>query len=265
LGYVEDRAENRGRPGRRFALDIRQGSPEALKEFARQLAQGGVDLIFAISSSTVRTALEATRQRPIPILFPNISDPVKDGFAQSLARAREHRDLLIIEREIFHDVATLGKVEELMRGKELSQIYVVYPALIDTIGDVGAVVGSTATTKLALGTLRASLSSVKNHQVEILGAWTASLIMYFAYSVLALLITGVFAPISLLTFTLFLFTVNVFAAFLIILVSYSVAILTYQRGLDPDNFEIPIESSLADSITTISLLVALVLWAGVLA
>ncbi|MEM1539940.1 MAG: magnesium transporter [Candidatus Bathyarchaeia archaeon] len=161
--------------------------------------------------------------------------------------------------------ATLGKVEELMRGKELSQIYVVYPALIDTIGDVGAVVGSTATTKLALGTLRASLSSVKNHQVEILGAWTASLIMYFAYSVLALLITGVFAPISLLTFTLFLFTVNVFAAFLIILVSYSVAILTYQRGLDPDNFEIPIESSLADSITTISLLVAIILWAGVLA
>ncbi|PMB74226.1 hypothetical protein C0199_00645 [Candidatus Bathyarchaeota archaeon] len=163
--------------------------------------------------------------------------------------------------------ATLGKVEELIRGNEgkLDQVYVVYPALIDTIGDVGAVVGSTTTTKLALGTLKASFSSMKNHFVEISGAWAASLIMYFAYSVLALLITGIFAPISLVTFTLFLFTVNVFAASLIILVSYSVAILTYQRGLDPDNFEIPIESSLADSITTISLLVALVLWAGVLA
>jgi cation transporter-like permease len=89
--------------------------------------------------------------------------------------------------------------------------------------------------------------------------------MYFAYSVLALLITGTFAPTSLVTFTFFLFTVNIFAASLIILVSYSVAILTYQRGLDPDNFEIPIESSMADSITTISLLVALVLWAGILA
>jgi mgtE-like transporter len=161
--------------------------------------------------------------------------------------------------------ATLGKVEELIRGKELSQIYVVYPALIDTIGDVGAVVGSTATTKLALGTLKASFSSMKNHFMEISGAWAASLIMYFAYSVSALLITGTLAPISLLTFTLFLFTVNILAASLIILVSYSVAILTYQKGLDPDNFEIPIESSLADSITTISLLVALVLWAGTLA
>ena len=160
--------------------------------------------------------------------------------------------------------ATLGKVEELIRGKELSQVYVVYPALIDTIGDVGAVVGSTATTKLALGTLKASFSSMKNHFMEVSGAWAASLIMYFAYSVSALLITGTFTPISLVTFTLFLFTVNILAASLIILVSYSVAILTYQKGLDPDNFEIPIESSLADSITTISLLVALVLWAGIL-
>jgi mgtE-like transporter len=160
--------------------------------------------------------------------------------------------------------AALGKVEELIRGKELSQVYVVYPALIDTIGDVGAVVGSTATTKLALGTLKASFSSMKNHFMEVSGAWAASLIMYFAYSVLALLITGTFTPISLVTFTLFLLTVNVLAASLIILVSYSVAILTYQKGLDPDNFEIPIESSLADSITTISLLVALVLWAGIL-
>jgi mgtE-like transporter len=161
--------------------------------------------------------------------------------------------------------ATLGKVEELIHDEEkLQPVYVVYPALIDTIGDVGAVVGSTATTKLALGTLKASFSSMKNHFMEISGAWAASLIMYFAYSISALLITGTLTPISLATFTLFLFTINILAASLIILVSYSVAILTYQKGLDPDNFEIPIESSLADSITTISLLVALVLWAGIL-
>lgn len=160
--------------------------------------------------------------------------------------------------------ATLGKVKELIHEeKKLQPVYVVYPALIDTIGDVGAVVGSTATTKLALGTLKASFSSMKNHFMEISGAWAASLIMYFAYSISALLIIGTLTPISLATFTLFLFTINILAASLIILVSYSVAILTYQKGLDPDNFEIPIESSLADSITTISLLVALVLWAGI--
>ncbi|RLI21271.1 hypothetical protein DRO45_02540, partial [Candidatus Bathyarchaeota archaeon] len=42
-------------------------------------------------------------------------------------------------------------------------------------------------------------------------------------------------------------------------ISYAVSILTFQKGLDPDNFVIPVESALADSITSIALLVALVL------
>ncbi|MEM2539497.1 MAG: magnesium transporter [Candidatus Bathyarchaeia archaeon] len=160
--------------------------------------------------------------------------------------------------------AFLGRIDEVIREKEgvyeTYPIYVVYPALIDTIGDIGAVVGSTATTKLALGTLKASFSSMKDHISEILGAWAASLIMYFAYSILALTVVGTLRPLSIARFSLLLFTVNIMAAALITLVSYSVAIVTYKRGLDPDNFEIPIESSLADALTTISLLTALILW-----
>jgi len=161
----------------------------------------------------------------------------------------------------------LGRVDELIREKEevyqSYPVYVVYPALIDTVGDIGAVVGSTATTKLALGILKSSFSSIKNHFTEISGAWAASLIMYFAYSILALTIKGMLTPLNLARFSLLLFTVNVLAAVLIILVSYSVAITTYRKGLDPDNFEIPIESSLADTLTTVSLLIALTLWAWI--
>ncbi len=151
--------------------------------------------------------------------------------------------------------STLGRISEIVGGRR--EVYTVYPALIDTMGDVGSVVGSTATTKLALGTLRSSFSSIKDHSVEIFGAWGASLIMYFTYSVLSLLIQGVFAFPRLLRFTALLFTANVVAASVIILISYAVAVLTFQRGLDPDNFVIPIESSLADSVTTFSLLLAL--------
>jgi len=161
----------------------------------------------------------------------------------------------------------LGRVDELIRGRcevyEVYPVYVVYPALIDTIGDVGAVVSSTFTTKLALGTLKASFSSIKDHFTEVSGAWTASLIMYFAYSLLALTIAGKLSLINLTSFTMLLFTVNLLAAALIVMVSYSVAIITFQKGLDPDNFLIPIESSLADTLTTISLFVALTLWAWV--
>jgi len=83
---------------------------------------------------------------------------------------------------------TLGKIAEVVG--ERREIYTVYPALIDTIGDVGSTVGSTATTKLALGTLKSSLSSIRNHAIEICGAWTAFLIMFFTYSILSLIIHG---------------------------------------------------------------------------
>jgi len=151
--------------------------------------------------------------------------------------------------------STLGKISEFVG--ERREVYTVYPALIDTIGDVGAVVGSTATTKLALGTLKSSLSSIRNHIIEILGAWAASLIMFFMYSILSLIIQGLFTLPNFIKFTALLFNTNIVAASFIIIVSYAAAILTYQKGLDPDNFVIPIESSLADSITTISLLLAL--------
>jgi len=151
--------------------------------------------------------------------------------------------------------SVLGKISEVVGGRR--EIYTAYPALIDTIGDVGAVVGSTATTKLALGTLKSSFSAIRKHATEIFGAWAASLTMFTAYSVLSLVIQGIFSFSTFLTFTVLLFTANLMAASSIIIVAYMVAVLTFQRGLDPDNFVIPIESSLADGITTISLLVAL--------
>ena len=86
LGYAEDRSENRSKPGRRFVLDVRQGTLAEVKRFAQQFAEQRVDLIFAISNLPVQAAQEATRERPVPIVFPNVSDPVRDGFAQSLAR-----------------------------------------------------------------------------------------------------------------------------------------------------------------------------------
>lgn len=163
--------------------------------------------------------------------------------------------------------ATLGKVDEIIRQKEevyrAYPIYIVYPALIDTIGDVGSVVGSTATTKLALGTLKPSFTSIKQHLPEVTSAWAASTIMFFIYSLLALTIGEVLTPLNLIKFTALLLTANVIAAIFIISIAYSIAIITYKRGLDPDNFDIPLESSSADSITTLSLLAALLLWTSI--
>jgi len=124
----------------------------------------------------------------------------------------------------------LKGVDKIVRsGKE---IYIVYPALIDTVGDVGSVIGSTATTKLAVGLLS---------------------------SIISLLTQGMLTAHMFLRFSALLITTNLIAVIVIVLVSFYIAILTFRRGLDPDNFVIPIESSLADGITTFALLIALFL------
>ncbi|MEM2099460.1 MAG: magnesium transporter [Candidatus Bathyarchaeia archaeon] len=137
------------------------------------------------------------------------------------------------------------------------EIYTVYPALIDLVGDVGSVVGSTATTKLTLGLLKPSLSSIKGHLNHIFGAWAASMIMFTVLSALSLSINNVLSLFWIFTATLLI--ANIIAVSLIMLISYATAIVTFHRGLDPDNFIIPIESSLADTVTSVALFVALIM------
>jgi len=137
------------------------------------------------------------------------------------------------------------------------EIYVVYPALIDTMGDVGAIVGSTATTKLALGTIKPSFREIKNHRNQIIGAWIASAIIYAFFAVISSFYQASVSLFSVLEFIVLLLATNIFAAVFMVCISFSVAILTFKRGLDPDNFVIPIESSLADTITTLSLFMML--------
>jgi putative tryptophan/tyrosine transport system substrate-binding protein len=85
LNYIEDRPENAGKPGRRFALTFRTGTSEQLREFAREFVADRVDVIVAVATAAVRIAQEATREHPIPIVMTGVSDPVKYAFVQSLA------------------------------------------------------------------------------------------------------------------------------------------------------------------------------------
>jgi mgtE-like transporter len=151
----------------------------------------------------------------------------------------------------------LKGIDRFVEGRK--EIYTVYPALIDMIGDVGSVVGSTATTKLALGLLTPSFSSMRNHAKNIFSAWAASIVMFTVLAVLALSVHGLFSLSAFVGLISLLLIANVLAVAAIVLVSFAIAILTFKRGLDPDNFVIPIESSFADSITSLALLVALLL------
>lgn len=139
------------------------------------------------------------------------------------------------------------------------RIYAVYPAIITTVGGVGSIIGSTATTKLALGLIKPSFSSIKQHLNEVAGAWLASVVMFIVYGIVSSVMSGAETLGGMTMFMGQLLTTNILAVSLMVFIAYAVAIFTFRRGWNPDNFVIPIESSLADTITTAAVLVALFL------
>ncbi len=139
------------------------------------------------------------------------------------------------------------------------EIYTIYPALINMVSNVGSVVGSTANTKLALGLLTPSFSSIKNHTKNITSAWVASFLIFTVLALISLAVNRVFSLSSVLNFMVIIWLSNIIAVIGIALLSYGVSILTFKRGLDPDNFVIPVETSFATIVTSTALLLALLL------
>jgi mgtE-like transporter len=137
------------------------------------------------------------------------------------------------------------------------EIFTLYPALINTVGSAGSIVGSTVTTKLFLGLSTPTFSSFKKHIAKIGEVWISSLIMFAVYIATSSSIHRLTSN-RLLGITIQLFITNILAVSITVIIAYSTAIFTFRKGWNPDNFVIPIESSLADITTTISLLLALI-------
>ncbi len=138
-------------------------------------------------------------------------------------------------------------------------IYAVYPAIICTVGDVGSIIGSTSTTKLSLGTIQANLRSFRQQLEEIASAWAASLTMFLTYGLAAALLFGVLDQGIFIIFIGRLVLTNIPAVATMVFISIFLTMVTYNRGLDPDNFVIPIGSAIADGLTSVFLLLSILL------
>jgi len=182
----------------------------------------------------------------------------KYGKSKGLSRTiREFSLTLLVVTLIVNLTGNLlGRIGKLIGRR--TEIYVLYPALIDTIGDVGSIVGSTTTTKLALGTVDSSLKSIRKSLPEISGACLSSTIWFLLFSSVSLFIAHRIIVLNdLLLLLAILLALNLLAAPIMATISYGLAVITFRNGLDPDNFVIPCESSLSDSITTACLLLVL--------
>jgi cation transporter-like permease len=82
-------------------------------------------------------------------------------------------------------------------------------------------------------------------------------VMFSIYGIVSSVMSGAKTLGEMTIFVGQLLTTNILAVSLMIFIAFAVAIFTLRRGWNPDNFVIPIESSLADTITTAAVLVAL--------
>ncbi len=144
-------------------------------------------------------------------------------------------------------------------AQDRKEIYIIYPALINMVSSVGSVVGSTANTKLALGLLKPSFTSMKNHAKNILSAGLASFLIFTILALTSLAINHVFVFSGVIDFLAIIWISNIISVIGIVLLSFGIAIVTFKRGLNPENFVIPVETSIATIITSTALLTALFL------
>jgi len=142
---------------------------------------------------------------------------------------------------------------------EQATIFTAYPAMIDIMGDAGLIVGATATTKLALGVLNPSFSSIKSHAKNIFSIWAASFLLFIVLGFLSLIINRALSLEGIARLLPVFAISNVIAFVAISIISYWISILTFKRGLDPDNFVIPVGSALADSFMTMALFATLLI------
>ncbi|MCW3982019.1 MAG: magnesium transporter [Candidatus Bathyarchaeota archaeon] len=180
------------------------------------------------------------------------------------ARGRRDMEFLRTAKESLYMLIVVSTIVG-FTGSALSQmseitgqwlgILVIYPALLNVTGGFGAVIGASATTRLALGTMDSSFKSIKQHVNQIAGAWIASVVMYLTIALVSVINQVSVSLTQILTFVLLILATNLFAGLFMVAIALSVAILSFHGGLNPDNFVIPIESSLADAITTLSLLI----------
>ena len=119
LGYVE---------GKNILIERRfsGGKDERLPELAAELVRLKVDVIFAASTPMVRAARQAATT--IPIIFAVVSDPVVDGFVDSLARPGGN----ITGLSTLANVQLIAKRLELLRDTVLGVRRIA--VLLDTTG-----------------------------------------------------------------------------------------------------------------------------------
>ncbi|MBN1329888.1 MAG: magnesium transporter [Candidatus Heimdallarchaeota archaeon] len=128
-------------------------------------------------------------------------------------------------------------------------LFLIYPALIDTLGDEVAIISNTTSTNLSLGTIEPKLSAIKDKDqwTNIVGVYLAGLFLHIIYGIFASIIVGDYQHIGLVL--LFSIIINLLGFIIVQFLALLLIIFSFRKGLDPDNIAVPIVAALSSLIT----------------
>lgn len=132
--------------------------------------------------------------------------------------------------------------------KNLPQLFLIYPALIDTLGDECTIVSNTMSTNLSLGSLEPELKAIQDEDfwTNLLGVGIAGLMLHLIYGILGSLIVFNFKGLGI---TIGIALLINFLGFIIVQgLIFILIILSFRRELDPDNFAVPVIAALANLV-----------------
>lgn len=149
-----------------------------------------------------------------------------------------------------------GVVLSRMSGtmERIPGLMAMYPAITNALGNIGSIIGSQATTSMALGTARGFREELGDASRKIAQVEAPAALMHVVFAFTAWLITGPGAPgVSLATLLAVALTANLLSFGVISVFALYSAHLAFERGLNPDNVVIPAITTASDSAATLAL------------
>jgi len=129
-----------------------------------------------------------------------------------------------------------------------------YPALTNALGNIGSIIGSQATTGMALGYARGFREELEDAGRNIAQVEAPAAFMHLVFAFTAWLITGPGSPgVSLATLLVVALTANLLSFGVISVFALYTAYLAFERGLNPDNVVIPAITTASDTTATLAL------------
>ncbi len=143
----------------------------------------------------------------------------------------------------------------------LRGLFLIYPALIDTLGDEVTIVANTTSTNLALGSLEPKIKAIKDKDLwtNLIGVFLAGFILHLFYGIFGSIIVSDYQNIGIVLGLAIV--INIIGFLIVQSLAFLLIVFTFKRGLDPDNIAVPIVASLSNLVLS-TLILALALAIG---